>query len=735
MKRLSAFFLVMLLPCIAVAASEAYSVEFLSAPVPGWSKDRLVGELIKGNKGFRIFDKSPDAGPFDDAETFKVDSAITLPYGDKTISIDVTVGEGTSPLWEHRLMQFQVNGTELPAATLENGEFQFTKLYGDDGKGFVPAQTGTYVFEIDKSITDVQFISFMTAGADNFAMTVSNVVIEVLPEEDVRPRPYLIRFNRLGYLNDKPQPVVLEWQDDLQADELPFTTAINNGSKTTTTLIRGEKSKDSGLDINAFELAIENPDFTTLIIPETVKRTQHTTALFQIRNSLSEYKKHRDAALGAFHWFDMETYKGAHEQDRAAMVFGSQETIDVYGGWYDAGDYGRYSVNGAFSVYLLLLSYIANDAAFELEISPLNRRIDERNALLELVLPELLFLEKMQRDDGAVYHKVSSQNWPGNNVKPSEDKEPKYVMPISTTATADVAAVMNLAAHVYSLSTLPEDQALASRFKQVATSASEFLQQNPMLIMIDDRYDGDEYGGPYSDQIDRDERLLMSVSNAWLDGKLPKEIKDELRVLAKLPRFSDPTPDWMNVNFLSVFSALFISQDLDEPFHEELKALVIEQFSGLVAEQKDNPYGLIFAGSGNGFDWGSNGTIATLGSELLWLESLTNEGIYWDAAYKMSHWFFGLNPHGIIFTTGSSRFNAQRPHFRPLLSQATPKPYGLLVGGPNSVELKGDVAAAPLFKKAPMQVYIDHQDSWATNEVAINWQAAWASYMSLLVAK
>jgi hypothetical protein len=33
-----------------------------------------------------------------------------------------------------------------------------------------------------------------------------------------------------------------------------------------------------------------------------------------------------------------------------------------------------------------------------------------------------------------------------------------------------------------------------------------------------------------------------------------------------------------------------------------------------------------------------------------------------------------------------------------------------------------------------MQVYIDHQDSWATNEVAINWQAAWASYLSLLTA-
>jgi endoglucanase len=119
----------------------------------------------------------------------------------------------------------------------------------------------------------------------------------------------------------------------------------------------------------------------------------------------------------------------------------------------------------------------------------------------------------------------------------------------------------------------------------------------------------------------------------------------------------------------------------------------------------------------------------------LWLDQLTDDNQYWQAAYRMSHWFFGLNPHGIIFTTGSSRFNANRPHFRPFVSQAAPNAYGLLVGGPNSVALKGDQVAAAFIGKPPMTAYIDHQESYATNEVAINWQAAWASYLSLLVTK
>ena len=31
-----------------------------------------------------------------------------------------------------------------------------------------------------------------------------------------------------------------------------------------------------------------------------------------------------------------------------------------------------------------------------------------------------------------------------------------------------------------------------------------------------------------------------------------------------------------------------------------------------------------------------------------------------------------------------------------------------------------------------MRVYVDNEDSWATNEIAINWQVSFASYMTLL---
>jgi len=140
------------------------------------------------------------------------------------------------------------------------------------------------------------------------------------------------------------------------------------------------------------------------------------------------------------------------------------------------------------------------------------------------------------------------------------------------------------------------------------------------------------------------------------------------------------------------------------------------------------------AGEEDQMNWGSNGVISTVAIEQLWIYKLTGKRQYLESAYDMSHWFFGLNPVGMDFVTGRYAVQPKWPHFRPLTSEAVPidDMPGFIVGGPNSVELKGDTAAAVLQNLAPMRVYIDNENSWATNEVAINWQVAFASYMTLL---
>lgn len=723
---------------LAEPSPDTHELEFFQQPEASWSKLRLEGEVLPDNSGFRIMDTSPEEGAFDDAEQFRVDSRQSLPYGKKRLTVDIEVAPGHQALWENKLIQFQLNGRELPVWHDDQGEPDFVKDMGDDGKGFLPAESGTYRFEVDEGLEEVRFVSFMTAGAEHFDFTLSNAYLEVWPEEDTRPRDYLLHYNRLGTVGDQRRWAVLEWQDDLAVEALPVTVRRAGGDEDEWVL-SAPSEPFSGSGRRLVEIDMSHRDemgFYTIIVPEVGGRTRHTTAVFQQRDEPEPYVAQRDLAWGAFHYFNSAAYEGAHEQDARARVFGEPgETMDIRGGWYDAGDYGKYVVNGAWTVAVPLLTWLMTPESLPDTIEPMADRTSGRPAVLDLVSQELDWLLTMQREDGGVHHKAASADWPPLNERPENDERIKYAMPVSTTATANFSSVMSMAAEAFSRSPLADDQARAEQYAVAAERAWDFLQANPDMIMIEDRYDNVEYGGPYTDYDETDERLWAGVSRLWANysPEHEAELFRQLWQQAGEPRLGDAVPDWRHVNFLAIFNYLSMPHANAER-QEALLARVEESFATLRAAQRGHPYGLMYTGVEDEFDWGSNGVIATAGTQLLWLHHLTGNDEWYEAAFDMSHWFFGLNPHGLNWTTGPSRHQVQSPHFRPWVSGAVSDPEGLILGGPNSVELKGDMAAEPYFGGPPMMVYTDHQDSWATNEVAINWQAAYATYLSLLVA-
>lgn len=716
-------------------APQSVTLEFFRQPVSSWSKERLVGEVLPNNDGVRVYDATPELGPFDDADLFRADTRQTLPYGVKRLSMDVVMGAEHRTLWENRLIQFQLNGREL-SPWVDGDEADFVLDIGPDGKGFVPAVSRRFQFEVDKEVQDVHFLSFMTGGAEHFDVTLRNVRIDVWPEVDVRPRSYLLRYNRIGYLPGQRQWAVLEWQPDLPNATLPLTVSRSGGTAEVAELVRPSTAySGSGRALAVADFTHrQEPGFYTLVVPEAGGRTRHTTAVFQNRVEPIALRQQRDLAWGGFHWFNSAAYPGAHEQDAAARVFGSDETRDIRGGWYDAGDYGQYVVNGAWSVALPLLTHLLTPDAVAHDISPLHDRDPSRLAILDLLRQELDWLLTMQRDDGGVHHKAASAAWPLLNLPPQQDTSIKYIMPVSTTATASFSAVMHLAASAYGASSGNGDAVQAARYRAAADRADAFLAAHPELIMIQDRYDNIEYGGPYTDTRDTDERLWAATARLWNepDAELEQAVFSRLWQLSLEPRLGDRVPDWRDTYFLAFFSFL-ANPEVHEGRRQALAQRVERAFVPLRAAQRVHPFGLMYAGQDDQFDWGSNGVIATVGTQLMWLYQLTGNTEWRSAAYDMSHWFYGLNPHGLQFTVGPSRFQVQSPHFRPQVSDTIKVATGLLSGGPNSRDLKGDIAAEPLAGGPPMLVYVDHQESWATNEVAINWQAAYASYLSLLV--
>ena len=96
--------------------------------------------------------------------------------------------------------------------------------------------------------------------------------------------------------------------------------------------------------------------------------------------------------------------EGGHKQDKEARVYFSDklnnkgDKIDVSGGWYDAGDYGKYITTGALSSAELLLAYEANPDHFTKGQLLFPKGI-ENNTNMQYVYQEVKFeLELMEKN-------------------------------------------------------------------------------------------------------------------------------------------------------------------------------------------------------------------------------------------------------------------------------------------------------------------------------------------------
>ena len=728
--------------------SEVFTMLFSKTPEPLWSKKRIIGKSLPDETGYRLWDETPGC-EWDDAEMFKITSQIKLPYGRKLLSVDIEVGENHTVAWGgSKIIQFQVNGKELKPATDDNGKVIFELSYGSDGKGFVYNDSGKYWFEVPKGMTDVAFVNIMAAGATNYDVTIKNYTIYAWEEEDLRRERYLIHTDRHGYLPDFKKRIVVEAQEWMNLESFP----LNLRSKTHKTNVQLDNTiskqphPTSGRPLTVVDFdEYDVEDFYTVIMKpvKAIKKSKLTTQNFRIFQQADHIAKYRDSAWTAFWWLtdgEQGPYGSIHEQDLEAKVFESDKTMDVRGGWFDAGDYGKYAVNGAWSTTLGLMAYMYEPSAYNFAIEadankvyPVSNHSPQRVDALSIMKFELDFLLKMQNETGGVHHKAATAQWPSLALKPQDDKDVKTVLPVSSTATASFATTMILASQTFSQSVIEADKAQAKVYLDAAMKAHTWLKETPELVMVEDRYDNVEYGGPYTDVKDSDERLLADIA-LWSETKdllLHTSIQTRLKEVAVLDRFGDAVPDWRGTNFMSLFLyALNDSADLST------RLFVIEQLEKFgqqqIALQANSPWMIGIAGEGNQMNWGSNGVISVVALEQLWIYKLTGKREYLESSYDMSHWFFGLNPVGMDFITGIYQVQPKWPHFRPLTSEAVPVVHGLLVGGPNSVELKGDTAAAVFENLAPMRVYVDNEDSWATNEIAINWQVSFASYMTLL---
>lgn len=390
-----------------------------------------------------------------------------------------------------------------------------------------------------------------------------------------------------------------------------------------------------------------------------------------------------------------------------AKIYGTNDTIDVSGGWHDAGDYGRYVVPGAKTVADLFLTYedCKGAAGDDYNIPESGNKIPD---ILDEAKYELDWMLKMQAADGGVYHKVTCAVFPGT-VMPEAETDELIVSPVSMTATGDFAAVMAKASVIYK----DIDKTAAKNYLEASKKAYAYLEKNAANDTKGFTNPSDISTGEYPDAINKDEFLWAAIELYLATG--------DDTYSAKIESLMNDVPcglGWIEMGTYAIYDYLKADKKVQKSnIADKFKSVLESDAKAQLENSKTDPY----FSSMRTYPWGSNMSIANTGMTYMMMYNLTGEEVYKEYALHQLDYIFGMNPNGYSYVTCEGTKYAEHPHHRP--SQAIGKPVpGMLVGGPNS-NPEDPYAVQVLAGKKDACCYVDNDGAYSINEVTIYWNS------------
>lgn len=383
-------------------------------------------------------------------------------------------------------------------------------------------------------------------------------------------------------------------------------------------------------------------------------------------------------------------------------------------GWYDAGDYNKYIVNSAITTWTLLAAWQDFPQAFATQNLGIPESGRGAPSLLQETWWNLEWMLSMQDpDDGGVYHKLTTLKFEGF-VMPADTHVTRYVVQKSTAAALGFAASMAQASRVYAKYDAQFPGA-TSRMLAAAQSAWKWAQRHPQATY---RQPADVSTGEYGDR-------KLDDEFAWAAAELYLATGDEAFYDEFITRSAKPgVPSWSDVGGLA-WMALAAHPDRLTPRADKalIQGQVIDLADALVQQWKRSAYRVAMQTSD--FVWGSNAVAMNQAVVLMHAYRLRGHRDYLDAAQSQLDFVLGRNPLARSFVTG---FGARPPlhiHHRVSAADGIAEPIpGWLAGGPNPGRQDAkDCAGTPYPSALPALAYIDHVCSYASNEVAINWNA------------
>lgn len=309
---------------------------------------------------------------------------------------------------------------------------------------------------------------------------------------------------------------------------------------------------------------------------------------------------------------------------------------------------------------------------------------------------------------------------------PADAQQPRYVVQKSTAAALDFAASMAIASRVYA----DIDPEFSAQAIAGARRAFDWAMQNPSIL-----YDQPGYSqtckpavstGMYDDEQIADEFFWAATEMYAVTGE---EQYRTVAVEKMLPDFE--RANWKEIGGMGVYTWLerLGDKDEDKAIVEKLRGQFLAYVDKLTAVASattfHTPYGL----QAEDYMWGSNSEgFAENGIEMLLAYRLTGEQKYLEMAQRDADYLLGTNGTGYCYVTGFGQKQVMHPHQRLSAADGIEAPLpGFLCGGPNGGQQDG------MFLKYansnPDESYMDAEPSYASNEIAINWNATLVALM------
>lgn len=532
------------------------------------------------------------------------------------------------------------------------------------------------------------------------------------------PATESIRINQVGFYPSQEKTLTLESTN--QCDEISICKTNTGETVWEGKEIRSATSPWSGKERRIF-------DFSEIREPGhyTVKAGKEKAEFTISENAYDELAK---AALTGFYHqrsgMDLDpaiagkwARKGGHP-DTLVYIHASAASperpegtvISSPKGWYDAGDYNKYIVNSGYSMGLMYNVHLMHDSILG-------------DGLWEELQYNREWMYTMQDPtDGGVYHKLTTPSFEGF-ISPTECGQKRYVVQKSVTAALDFAA---------SLTTGCTDDIDKAEAAYAWAKAHPFAFYDQEKINQDT--DPDIATGTYGDNNADDEFFWAASALYHATGKA--EYLDDVE---KYMPEQFGLMSWGNVAALGVFDWIYAEVKTGESLNErertitdKCKDMLIDYCDDSIQSVEGSCFNNAYGNRPEDFHWGCCSSFCDQAICFLYAYKITGDKKYADNAFRNVNYILGQNATGYCYVTGFGKKSPMNPHSRLCASDGITEPIpGLLAGGPNPGQQ--DIAEVKVYKSSyPDESYEDVEESYASNEIAINWNASLVAAISWL---